>query len=205
MRNLIAVIGLAFMVSVQAQGTNPIAGGFPTNPPAFDTNALTQAAGGSAVASFGLSLLPYWDKNFLAFTNKNELELAVGPAWKSATASGNTPFIDVSARYWLTKNWGFGGDMLTFGSGSGNSDLDSGHAYFMGRKASGNVAAFFILGGGRDKVLNEWAAEFGGGIQFRYKTGIGLEVGTRYVRFIEKNAANIDHEFITAISTTIHF
>jgi len=198
MKKLLTVIGLSLCVSVQAQT-------LPTNAPAFDTNAVLQATGGSAVATFGLSLLPYWDKSFMAFTNKNELELAVGPAWKSATATGNTPFIDVGARYWLTKNWGFGGDILTFGSGSGHSDLDSGHAYFMGRKASGNVAVFFELGGGRDKVLNKWAAEAGGGLQFRYKTGIGLEVGTRYVRFIDAPSSAPDHEFLTSICTTIHF
>lgn len=199
MKKILTAIGLIVAVSVQAQVmVNP------TNPPVFDTNALVQATGGAAVAQFGLSLLPYWDKTMTNAYGK-ELELTVGPAWKSATVSGNTPFIDVGARYWFTKNWGLGGDVLTFGSGEGSSDLDSGHVYFTGRKASGNVAAFFQLGGGRDKVFNQWIVEGGGGLQFRYKTGIGLEVGTRYVRYIDKTPMGIDHEFITGVMTTIHF
>ena len=188
-----------------AQNTNITAGGFPTNAPSFDTNAVITGASGSAVAGFALSLLPYWDKTMTNAYGANELELEVSPTWKSAAASGSTPYLSIGANYFITKYFGFGGDMLTFGTGNGASDLDSGHAYAILRKNTGNVAAFMLLGGGRDKNRNEWLVEAGGGLEFRYSTGVGLLVDTRYARYVANEPNLPDHEFITRVGVTIHF
>jgi hypothetical protein len=201
MKRLIALIGL-IALTASAQ-TNILT--VPSTPPTFPTNQLASAAGGSAVATFALNLLPYWDKTRTNDFAAKELELEVSPTWKSATASGSTPYLSIGGNYFFTKSLGAGGDIITFGNGTGTSDLDSAHGFFIGRKELGNVEGHVILGGGRDNNRNDWCYEAGAGIQFRYSTGIGLLVDTRYVRFASKLSNMDDSEFLTRVGVTIHF
>jgi hypothetical protein len=196
--NVTALLLIAGSAFSQTPGFNP------TNAPPFPTNQVEQVASGSAVATFALNLLPYWDKTMTNAYNAKELELIAAPTWKSVAASGSTPYLSIGADYWFTKYFGFGADALTFGSGSGSSDLEGGHAYFLGRKALGNVAGILLLGGGRDKNLNLWNVEAGVGIEFRYKTGVGFLVDTRYIRYVDSGTGP-DHELLTRVGVTLHF
>lgn len=179
----------------------------PATPPAFPTNQLVSAAGASAVASFALNLLPGWDKTATNSFNAHELEIEVSPTWKSATASGSTPYLSIGGAYYLTKYLGLGGDVITFGNGTGTSDLDSAHVFFLARKDMGNVAGHVLLGGGRDNNLNKFCGEAGIGLEYRYSTGVGILVDTRYVYFAKQSAGSTvpDHEFLTRVGVTIHF
>ena len=173
-------------------------------PPDFPTNQLQQVAGASVVASSVLNMLPSWNKSLPYFTNAHELELEVSPTWKSATASGSTPYVSFGANYFVTPTLGIGADLITFGNGTGTSDLDSGHVFGIFRKSVGNIAGHLMLGGGRDNNQNLWVAEAGGGVEYRYSTGVGILVDTRYVYYPSKSAAS-DHEFLTRVGITLHF
>lgn len=199
MKRLLTIIGLcATLTASQAQT-------IPTEPPPFDTNAVLKAAGASAVATFALNLLPGWDKTANSFTNLHEFELEVSPAWKAVSASGSTPFLSIGGQYMFTRYFGAGGDIITLGNGSGSSDIDSAHVFAIARKDIGNVAGYAMLGGGRDVALNRFSVDFGVGLEYRYSTGIGLIVDTRYLKYITKLSGQPDHDFLTRVGATIHF
>lgn len=200
---LLAIIAASVVANAQTIPTNPpTAGDVLTN--------IVVASGGSAVAQFALNLLPGWDKTATNVFGANELELETGPVFKSITAAGSTPYISVGANYFYTQNFGGGAEVITFGNGQGSSTIDSVHAFALGRKDLGNVAGHLILGAGRDINLNRFDVEFGGGLEYRYSTGVGLLVDTRYCYLIGRNgsakaASKDDHEFLTRVVVTLHF
>lgn len=201
MRNIITIAFLAFSLSAFAQTID-------TNHPPNPGDVLTNVPRGiSAVVDFGLNLLPYWDKSDSNVFAANEIVLLTGPAWKAATASGSTPYLDLGAEYYPIKNFGIGADAVTLGNGSGSSDINSAHLDIIGRKDVGNVAGLVFLGGGRDFGQNLYDFEAGAGLEFRYKTGVGLRVDTRYLKRFEKlsGVKDGDHEFLTRVCLNIHF
>jgi hypothetical protein len=198
--SVVALLGLA--ISLQAQTID-------TNHPPQPGDVLTNVPKGiSAVVDFGLGLLPYWDKNLTNSFNANEFVILSGPAWKSATANGSTPYLDLGAEYYFARNFGAGVDVVTFGNGKGSSDIDSAHLDLIGRKDVGNVAGFVLLGGGRDFGINRYDFEAGGGLEFRYSTAVGMRVDTRYIKLFDKFknlTSSTDHEFLTRVVLDIHF
>jgi hypothetical protein len=207
MKKLLSVLSVLscsiLCLSAQTDNTNIVSGGLPVMPPDFPTNQLQQVAGASVVASSVLNMLPAWNKNLPYFTNAHELELEISPTWKSSTAAGSTPYVSFGANYFITPSLGIGADVITFGNGTGTSDLDSSHFFGLFRKSSGNIAGHLILGGGRDNNRNQWDAEFGGGVEYRYSTGVGILLDTRYLLYPESKP--IDHEFLTRVGLTLHF
>jgi hypothetical protein len=99
-------------------------------------------------------------------------------------------------------------DLITFGSGNGSSDLDSAHGFLVGRADKGNAAGHLLLGGGRDLNRKAFDFEAGGGLEYRYSTGIGILVDTRYLKFFDTSGGfklRDDHEFLTRVGITLHF
>lgn len=180
-----------------------------TNHPPTPGDVLTNVPKGiSAVVDFGLNLLPYWDKGATNAFGDSELEIYTGPTWKAATAGGATPFVDLGADYYFVRNFGLGADAVTFGNGQGSSVIDSAHLDLLGRKDIGNVAGFLLLGAGRDFTLNRYCVEFGSGIEFRYTTGVGMLVQTKYCKLFDKVSSftsSTDHVWLTTVALSIHF
>lgn len=180
-----------------------------TNHPPNPGNVLSNAPTGiSAVVDFGLGLLPYVDKTATNSFGANELVILTGPAWKTATASGVTPYLDLGAEYYAWKNFGLGADAVTFGNGTGSSQLAQAHADLIGRKDVGNVAGLVFLGGGRDFEFNRYDFEAGAGLEFRYSNGVGVRVDTRYLKLFDTFAnlsGKTDHEWMTRIVLDVHF
>lgn len=190
----IGLVGLVGLVGLNAQSV-------PLTPPVFPTNQLISAVGASAVAQFALNLLPAWDKGATNMFGPG-LELEVSPAWKTATASGSTPYLSVGGSYFFSKLFGAGGDVVSFGNGAGSSTVDSVHVFGLVRKDMGNIAGHFILGAGRDVNLNKFMGELGVGLEYRYATGVGLLVDTRY---LVSGSHAADHSFLTRVGVTLHF
>lgn len=200
---MLVLLAILFSAFSQAKAQT-----LPATPPTTDQvrSNLLGVTGASAVATFALNLLPGWDRTATNYFQARELELETGPVWKSATTSGATPFISVGGNYFFTRSIGIGGDAITFGNGTGQSDLDSAHAFGILRADKGNVAGHILLGGGRDVSLGRYLAEIGGGFEYRYSTGVGLLVDTRYVyRFESGKLRDGDHEFLTRVALTLHF
>lgn len=205
--------GLIFATAILigAVGT-PRAQGQPiiidTNHPPAPANVLSNlnAAGTfSAVAALGLGLLPYWDKTQTNSYAGGELEFEAAPTFKSATASGSTPYMSLGGQYFPARHFGLGGDAITFGNGAGSSTVDSAHAFAIGRADAGNVAGYALLGGGRQINAKRFDAEFGIGLEFQYSTGVRAFVDTRYCYLLGGRSKDGDHELLTRVGLAIHF
>lgn len=187
----------------------------PPDPGTVRSNLLgtvARASGGAAIVGFALDLLPYWDRNATNSYGSGELIFGTGPAFKSATVSGSTPYLSIYSDWMPTRYFGLGVDMVTFGNGTGTSDLDSAHGYLIGRKDVGNVAGLVEVGGGRNVTWSKYDFEAGGGLEFMYSTGVALRLTTRYVYYPDKigsfsNAGSnkASHEFLTELSLNIRF
>jgi len=202
MKPFITIALLAFALAANGQTID-------TNHPPQPGDVLTNIPHGvSAVVDFGLGLLPYWDKTASNSFSANEIVLLTGPAWKSATASASTPYLDIGAEWYPAKVFGLGADVVTFGNGAGASTIDSAHFDLIARKDVGNVAGFLLLGGGRDFGINRYDIEAGGGFEFRYRTGVGLRVDTRYLKQFDKFQSlgdSKEHQFLTRIVLDVSF
>lgn len=173
-----------------------------TNEPTLGT--IAQAATNSPVGTvlgFAFSLMPQWDKTATNTFNAKEGVLRVAPLWKNATAAGSTPYLATAGEYMFTKNFGAGGELVTLGNGTGTSDIDSVNFYAVARKDLGNIAGYFLIGGGRDYAASSYTFQAGPGVEIRYKSGIGLFLDTRLVETGHKDGAS----FMTRFGASIHF
>ncbi|PWU18927.1 MAG: hypothetical protein C5B50_07875 [Verrucomicrobia bacterium] len=162
----------------------------------------TNAANSLAPFQAALSLLPYWDKTLTNTFSAGEFTLEAAPAWKTMTAAGNTPYVSVGGDYFFKRYLAIGGELLTFGNGQGSSSLDSALANLTLRKDIGNIAGYALIGAGYDFNTDRFVAALGPGITYRYSTGIGLFVDTRWT--IEGTAKE-RNGWLTRVGVQLHF
>src|SRR5690349_19619451 len=92
------------------------------NPPTagdVSSNILQQvgrASGGASIVGFALDLLPYWDRTATNTYGSGELVFGTGPAFKSATVSGSTPYLSIYSDWMPARYFGIGADLVTFGN-----------------------------------------------------------------------------------------
>ena len=142
------------------------------------TNVLA-SGGGLAPVNALLNILPSWDPTATNTFGSGEVTIESAPLWKSQTAAGTTPYNSTEVDYFFTRNIGAGAEVISLGSGTGNSTIDSFNVNLTLRKDSGNIAIYGIAGGGYD--LNRSKGQFliGPGIVYGYQTHIRLFLDTR--------------------------
>ncbi len=195
-KSLVLLSVLAVAMVAGADNTTP--GG-----PAIPTS-VTNVFSGNGLFNLVNSVLPYWNPDLTNSFAKNELEIGAGAAWKTLNASGLTPYGSLTAERYFGYSFGVGANVIAFNDGSGNSTIDSAQAYLVGRKISGNAAAFGLVGVARDfnKDVYDWV--LGGGLEFRYLTGNGLRIAAKYLGPTTKGTTD-KSEVQTVVELTRHF
>lgn len=153
----------------------------------------TNTTGFQNVYDGALALLPAYDPAATNSFAAGEFNFGLAPAWKSETAAGTTPYVDLAGDYFFTKNVGVGADAVLFGNGQGSDTLDTVSLGPVVRTIRGNVALYFRADAGRDFNLKHWQAEFGPGICYRGALGkIQTEtfIETRYLIWGGRNNEN---------------
>jgi len=166
--------------------------------PPLATNAVSTLAPFEAA----LTLLPYWDKTLTNTFNAGEFTLEAAPAWKTMTAAGSTPYASIGGDYFFQRYLAAGGELITFGNGQGSSSLDSALANLTLRKDIGNIAGYAMVGAGYDFNTCRFLAALGPGITYRYSTGIGLFLDTRWT--IEGGSRERSG-WLTRVGVQLHF
>jgi len=146
-----------------------------TNPPAFNVTSNSFAP-----VQALLNLLPAWDPTLTNTFKKGDAFIGISPLWKSQTAAGSTPYLSTYAGYFFTKNLGAEGELVSLGDGTGKSTVDSMALLGLLRKDVGNIAGYLEGGPVRDFHQGKFGGDFGLGIVFGYRTGLQLNVDTRW-------------------------
>lgn len=167
----------------------------PPAPPSINTNGTF-----GQVISFGLNLLPQWDPTATNSFVSGEIEFSTAPLWKSQTGAGTTPYNSTSLADFFTLNFGAGGELVTFGDGTGNSVVDSGSLLGFLREPVGNIAPYAIFAAGRDFAKGRWQGGIGPGIDYQTKTIFRIFVDTR---FTMEGTQNKDTGWMTRIGVTL--
>lgn len=166
---------------------------------------LSAITNGSSLFANALDLIPQAD---LSITNGpasfqgGELEFEASGVFHTLNAVGVSPYVSLGANYWLTKNLGLGGEIITLNNGTGTSVADASSAYFLLRKPMGNLAGYLLTGFYRDFNLGENYARVGAGIEYRYNTGLGAFVDSSYLASFHSAGQN---DWLTRIGATLHF
>lgn len=178
MKNILSVLILAgTLVSLAASAqTNPPPV-VPPIPAQLGTNLVT----GVGIIDFAINLWPSMDPTLTNTFASGEFEFGAGPAWKAVGPVGLSPYLNVRGGYMFTRNFGADLDMITLGSGVGQTTIDSTSLLLKARVDRGNVAAYFIGGPDREFSLGKWAGRVGIGLEYRYRTGIGISADTSYI------------------------
>ena len=109
------------------------------------TNVLA-SGGGLAPVNALLNILPSWDPTATNTFGSGEVTIESAPLWKSQTAAGTTPYNSTEVDYFFTRNIGAGAEVISLGSGTGNSTIDSLNVNLTLREDSGNIAIYGIAG-----------------------------------------------------------
>ncbi len=193
-------IKTGLMVGLMAAGllAGPAVAQVTTNEP---TSITTSNMPVGTVVGFAFSLLPQWDKTATNTFNSKEVILRVAPLWHSSTASGSTPYLSTAGEYMFHQNFGAGAEIVTLGNGTGTSDIDAVNVYAIARKDLGNIAGYFLVGGGRAYSSSTYYFECGPGVEIRYKTGLSLFLDTRLCETGRKEGSS----FMTRFGVGMHF
>ena len=168
-----------------------------TNPPAF---LISSNSPGPVQAL--LNLLPAWDPTLTNTFKKGDAFIGISPLWKSQTASGSTPYLSTYAGYFFTKNLGGEGELVSLGDGTGKSTVDSISILGLLRKDVGNIAGYLEGGPCRDFHQGKFGGDLGLGFLFEYRTGLQLNVDTRW-RYEGKQSDQ--NGFLTRASVQLNF
>ncbi len=193
-KSLLLILSACLLVMGATAQTNP-----PALPPGVIVPSITNAG---SLGMFALNILPAWDPNATNTFLSGEMNLEVSGVFHSVNAAGVSPYASVGGGYWFSKVLGVQGEVVTLSNGSGSSGVDSVSLDLAARAISGNIAGYVLAGGGRDYARNKWGGEIGVGIEYRYATGIGVFVDTRYR--IEGTHSQ-DNDFLTRVGATVHF
>jgi hypothetical protein len=169
MKRILVLVSLALCLTASAQitfGTN----GLPNVP----TNTLDLVFGSA------LNLLPAVDLTATNTFLSGELNFYSAPLWKTRTAlNGTSPYFDVAADYFFTKAFGAGGELITLGNGGGSEAIAEVLADVKLRKDIGNVAGYLLGSGGYKLDIHKGSLGGGVGVEYRYKTRLGVFVDSR--------------------------
>lgn len=197
----IILITLAFSLQplafAQTNSPSPV-----TTPPPLPFEQATNQSASLAVFNAALNLLPAWDPTQTNTFQAHEITLESAPLWKSMTAAGTTPYNSTEADYFLTRNIGIGGELISLGNGSGNNAIDTLNATFTLRKDLGNIAGYLLLDGGYGFNQRKLEAAFGPGLIYQYQTHVRLFLDTR---FEIAGSQSTQSGFLTRIGLQIPF
>lgn len=154
----------------------------------------------SQVIGFALNLLPQWNQSATNSFTSGEMEFSTAPLWKTQTAAGTTPYFSTSLADFFTKNFGAGGELVSFGDGSGSSIADSASLLGILREPVGNIAPYAIFSAGRDFSKGKWQGGIGPGVSYQTTTIFRTFIDTR---FTAEGTRNQDFGWMTRIGVTL--
>lgn len=184
----------------------------PPIPSAFEQ--ATNQSTGTIVFNALLGVLPAWDATQTNDFQSGEFTIESAPLWKTTTAAGTTPYNSTEADWFFSRNFAVGGEIISLGSGTGSSSIDTLNLSLTLRKDVGNIAGYLLadlgygfnfaetLKNGQIQAEGRFEGAFGPGVIYQYQTHIRLFVDTRFELAGQKNS---QEGFLTRIGMQIPF
>jgi hypothetical protein len=129
----------------------------------------------------GVGIGMFWPSIDPSFTNafqKGDLTISAGPLFHSSTATGSSPYSSLAVEWFPSLNVGGGFEVDSFSDGAGGSSVDAASVYLKARKPFANLCLYAVGGVLRDFHVGKFYGRVGAGMEYRYKSGLGWDIGT---------------------------